>query len=248
MSLRGRTLSAAVVAVLALGAGRASASNDQILNPRFNSGVGFWTIASSPGLSSGWTDKDGAAGAGSYHVMTSAVLNTVVLAQCLNVQQAFQYTFGTYYKVSSAYAGRPTGRVSVGWKSAPDCGGNVLRPDDTPTLDGQETDSWLHLTKTVISPLGAKSAYFSLIVITPDATVGSAFFDDVSLIGTGILEGDASGDGTLDVADVFHLLNFLFAGGPAPYAPVDVNGDGEFDVSDVFYLVNYLFSSGPAPK
>jgi len=28
--------------------------------------------------------------------------------------------------------------------------------------------------------------------------------------------GDANGDGTTDVLDVFHLINFLFAGGPAP--------------------------------
>jgi large repetitive protein len=30
------------------------------------------------------------------------------------------------------------------------------------------------------------------------------------------LSGDADGNGTVDVADVFYLINFLFAGGPAP--------------------------------
>jgi hypothetical protein len=28
--------------------------------------------------------------------------------------------------------------------------------------------------------------------------------------------GDMNGDGVVDVADVFYLINFLFAGGPAP--------------------------------
>jgi hypothetical protein len=31
--------------------------------------------------------------------------------------------------------------------------------------------------------------------------------------------GDADGNGTLDVADVFYTINFLFAGGPAPQCP-----------------------------
>jgi hypothetical protein len=61
--------------------------------------------------------------------------------------------------------------------------------------------------------------------------------------------GDASGDGVLDVADIFALLSYLFAGGPAP-SPVlraDANGDGVVDVSDVFYLIQYLYAGGPPP-
>jgi CSLREA domain-containing protein len=68
---------------------------------------------------------------------------------------------------------------------------------------------------------------------------------------TGALEhvpsGDADGNGTLDVADVFYLINYLFAGGPPPVNEGDVNGDGVTDIADVFYLVNTLFASGPAP-
>jgi uncharacterized repeat protein (TIGR03803 family) len=59
--------------------------------------------------------------------------------------------------------------------------------------------------------------------------------------------GDANGDGTVDVADVFFLINKLFAGGPAPPCTGDVNGDGVADVGDVFYLINFLFAGGPAP-
>jgi hypothetical protein len=34
------------------------------------------------------------------------------------------------------------------------------------------------------------------------------------------LAGDANASGTIDVSDVFYLINFLFAGGPAPVCPV----------------------------
>jgi hypothetical protein len=59
--------------------------------------------------------------------------------------------------------------------------------------------------------------------------------------------GDVSGDGTVDVGDVFYLINALFAGGPPPVGNADANGDGHVDIADVFYLINYLFAGGPAP-
>jgi subtilisin-like proprotein convertase family protein len=59
--------------------------------------------------------------------------------------------------------------------------------------------------------------------------------------------GDANGDGVRDVADVFYLLNRLFAGGVAPLGCCDMNGDGKLDVSDVFYYINWLFAGGPPP-
>jgi hypothetical protein len=61
------------------------------------------------------------------------------------------------------------------------------------------------------------------------------------------LGGDVSGDGTVDVGDVFYLINTLFASGPAPVGSADANGDGHVDIADVFYLINYLFAGGPPP-
>lgn len=61
--------------------------------------------------------------------------------------------------------------------------------------------------------------------------------------------GDANDDGKIDVADVVFIINYLFAGGPAP-DPVengDVNCNGEINVEDVIYLISYLFQNGPAP-
>ncbi|HEV8435003.1 MAG TPA: IPT/TIG domain-containing protein [Thermoanaerobaculia bacterium] len=61
---------------------------------------------------------------------------------------------------------------------------------------------------------------------------------------------DPNGDHTIDSADIFYLINYLFMHGPAPVggtAAGDANGDGVVDPSDIFYLVNYLFLSGPKP-
>jgi hypothetical protein len=62
------------------------------------------------------------------------------------------------------------------------------------------------------------------------------------------LAGDVDGSGHVDVADVFYLINTLFAGGPATVCSGDVDGSGHADVSDVFYLINFLFAGGPPPK
>jgi hypothetical protein len=62
--------------------------------------------------------------------------------------------------------------------------------------------------------------------------------------------GDASGDGTVDVADVIYLTNYLFQEGspPDPMATGDANDDCVVDVADVIYLINYLFIDGSEPK
>jgi hypothetical protein len=59
--------------------------------------------------------------------------------------------------------------------------------------------------------------------------------------------GDVDFDGVIGVADIFYLINALFAGGPAPIQSGNANGDLTTDVNDVFYLINYLFAGGPAP-
>lgn len=61
------------------------------------------------------------------------------------------------------------------------------------------------------------------------------------------LVADGNGDGVTDVADVIYLIQYLFAGGPAPLGDADGNGDGAVNVADVFYLINYLFGGGPPP-
>jgi CSLREA domain-containing protein len=70
---------------------------------------------------------------------------------------------------------------------------------------------------------------------------------DMGAYESGSPKGDGNGDGVVDVADVFYLINYLFAGGPYPPGIANVDGDSSITVGDVFYLINYLFAGGPPP-
>lgn len=61
--------------------------------------------------------------------------------------------------------------------------------------------------------------------------------------------GDANGNGAVSISDVVFLINYIFAGGPAP-VPVqagDANCSGTVSISDAVYVINYIFGGGPAP-
>ncbi|TFH64745.1 MAG: hypothetical protein E4G91_04825 [Candidatus Zixiibacteriota bacterium] len=61
--------------------------------------------------------------------------------------------------------------------------------------------------------------------------------------------GDVVGDGSISVADVVFLLNYIFMGGAAPQ-PVslgDADCSGSINIADVVYLIAYIFSGGAAP-
>jgi len=61
--------------------------------------------------------------------------------------------------------------------------------------------------------------------------------------------GDANGSQAVDIDDVVHLINYIFAGGasPDPYESGDANCSGAVDIDDVVYLIGYIFSGGFAP-
>jgi len=64
------------------------------------------------------------------------------------------------------------------------------------------------------------------------------------------IRGDANADGVINIADVVHVLNYLFADGPEPMPSLDAgdaNCDGTVDIADVVHLINYLFDDGPPP-
>jgi hypothetical protein len=61
--------------------------------------------------------------------------------------------------------------------------------------------------------------------------------------------GDCDASGDVDIDDVVYLINYIFAGGPAP-DPIeagDADCSGNVDIDDVVYLINYIFAGGPAP-
>ena len=66
-------------------------------------------------------------------------------------------------------------------------------------------------------------------------------YDD-ELTGADVLPGFR-----INVADIFYLINALFANGPPPVHGSDVNGDGIVNVADVFFLINRLFAGGAGP-
>jgi hypothetical protein len=61
--------------------------------------------------------------------------------------------------------------------------------------------------------------------------------------------GDANDDGSIDITDPVFLLNYIFAGGPAPrsIALADANCDGRLDISDAVYVIIYIFGGGHPP-
>ncbi len=60
------------------------------------------------------------------------------------------------------------------------------------------------------------------------------------------IPGDADGNGILTISDAVYMINYIFAGGPAP-CNGDANCDCTLSISDAVYLINYIFSGGPAP-
>ncbi len=61
--------------------------------------------------------------------------------------------------------------------------------------------------------------------------------------------GDADGSGTITISDAVYLINYIFAGGPAPNPLLSGDADcsGSITISDAVYMINYIFGGGPAP-
>jgi Dockerin type I domain len=125
-------------------------------------------------------------------------------------------------------------------------------PTLTPTLTPTSTPTPTRTPTATPTPLGPTSTPTRTPTRTPTSTPTRTATPTASPTPTaGCADkphGDANGDGSVNVADVFYLINYLFAGGPAPVCTADVNLDGQVNISDVFYLINYLFAGGPAPQ
>lgn len=65
-----------------------------------------------------------------------------------------------------------------------------------------------------------------------------------------LLVGDVDGSGSIDVADLTFLVDYLFRGGPPPdpEALGDLDCNGVINVADLTFMVDYLFRGGPAPS
>jgi hypothetical protein len=63
------------------------------------------------------------------------------------------------------------------------------------------------------------------------------------------INGDASGNGTVNILDITFLIAYLYKGGPAPYPPTagDAQCNGVVNILDVTYIIGFLYKSGPSP-
>ena len=61
--------------------------------------------------------------------------------------------------------------------------------------------------------------------------------------------GDTNASGQIDITDAVYLINYIFAGGPAPQddGAGDFNCSSQTDIVDAVFMINYIFASGPAP-
>jgi len=65
------------------------------------------------------------------------------------------------------------------------------------------------------------------------------------------IPGDATGNGSHNILDITHLINYLYKGGlpptPYPLCSGDANCDCQINILDVTYLINYLYKGGNPP-
>ncbi len=61
--------------------------------------------------------------------------------------------------------------------------------------------------------------------------------------------GDADNSGAVTISDAVYLINYIFAGGPAPIplGTGDADCSGNISISDAVYLIAHIFAGGPAP-
>jgi hypothetical protein len=61
--------------------------------------------------------------------------------------------------------------------------------------------------------------------------------------------GDTNDDQAVNVSDAVYIINYVFAGGaaPYPYESGDTNCDYSVNISDAVWIINYIFVGGKSP-
>jgi len=67
--------------------------------------------------------------------------------------------------------------------------------------------------------------------------------------GAPFLRGNCNNDASISISDPIFLLEFLFAGGVAPFcgSACDLNDSGNIDLSDAIFSLTFLFVGGAPP-
>ena len=95
---------------------------------------------------------------------------------------------------------------------------------------------------------GDSCVYDSTVMATLD-TIVVEVNDGAFTIAEVFICGDANGDGSINILDVTHLVDYLYKQGPPPLPSEagDADGSGEMNILDATYLINYLYKEGPPP-
>ena len=75
---------------------------------------------------------------------------------------------------------------------------------------------------------------------TPNFIINQGFWQEFELP---CRVGDVDNDGGVDISDAVYLIQYIFAGGPAPanLCAGDVTGDTIVDISDVIAILSFVF-------
>jgi hypothetical protein len=116
-----------------------------------------------------------------------------------------------------AAAGLPDGRYVVAWTSAPAGPAfNVVVRQVSPSGELGPPETRVNTTSNTKDPQPAAAADAFGFVVTWMGDDGDQRGVFARRYRTARVPGDVNGDFIVDVQDVFYLINFLFAGGPAP--------------------------------
>jgi 6-phosphogluconolactonase len=161
----------------------------------------------------------------------------------------------------------------VGFYFEPRISGFALQPGELPRpLSGSPFPAEPQVKEILISPQGDRlfeltreSRTLRTFAIAEDGSL-APLGDVIPLPGEGLpngavlavlpdlpvqpdlfLRGDSNSDGTLNLTDAIHALNYLFRAGPEPGCLESADGDdnGAINLTDPVLLLNYLFQSGP---
>lgn len=98
-----------------------------------------------------------------------------------------------------------------------------------PTLESTQYTAPFTVTKDIVKAIAAWG----------DMVVSPIYTFNISQ-----MKGDASGDGTIDIADVTAIINYILGNPSSTFAEnlADMNGDGVVDIFDAMLLVNYVLT------
>jgi hypothetical protein len=170
-------------------------------------------------------------------------------------QEDITLAAGSYPPAPAVVATAEAGSVRLNWTSCTGCSYHVYRRPSGVTgsffrIDNPSGDlSTPGLADaTYLDPDISSLDQYEYLVIARQADGTFSAPSDPVVVSAGIC-GDADGSGGINIGDAVYMINYIFAGGPAPLDPHggDVDCSGQLNIGDAVYLVNYIFAGGPAP-